>query len=138
LPAALTAARGAQAESRPGSCWEALASTSRPRTSRQPPALARHKQHPHSTQTPPHLAPPPCSPASLPCSFMSANDITSAQMKPRSKSEWMAPAACGALVCSRICQQRTCGKGRQSLCAFLGVWWLGSEDRASEAHKTRA
>lgn len=47
-------------------------------------------------------------PASLPCSFMSAKAMISAQMNPRSKSVWMAPAACGALVCSRICQQRTC------------------------------
>ena len=36
--------------------------------------------------------------ASEPASLRSANAIVSAMMKPRSKSLWMTPAACGALV----------------------------------------
>lgn len=40
---------------------------------------------------------------------MSTNErkTTSAQMKPLSKSVWIAPAACGALVWRRICQHFT-------------------------------
>ena len=33
--------------------------------------------------------------------------VTSAQIKPLSKSEWMAPAAWGAFDCRRICQHLT-------------------------------
>lgn len=75
--------------------------------------LPRSKAQPTGTHPNPAGQPvnhPLNSPASLPCSFMSSKLMISAQMKPRSKSEWMAPAACGALVCSRICQQRTCGR----------------------------
>ena len=36
--------------------------------------------------------------ASVPQALRSSNAMTSARMKPRSKSEWILPAACGAYV----------------------------------------
>uniref|UniRef100_A0A182V1R3 Uncharacterized protein n=1 Tax=Anopheles merus TaxID=30066 RepID=A0A182V1R3_ANOME len=45
--------------------------------------------------------------ASLPSSLKSAKCITSAMMKPFSKSVWMRPAACGALVAFWIVQAFT-------------------------------
>ncbi len=51
--------------------------------------------------------PPAFTAASLPRAFKSSNDMTSAMIKAFSKSEWMTPAACGALVFLRIVQART-------------------------------
>jgi hypothetical protein len=44
---------------------------------------------------------------SVPASFSSSNAITSAQMKPFSKSVWMVPAACGAFMPLRSVQHFT-------------------------------
>lgn len=43
-----------------------------------------------------------------PAAPRAAAALTSAQMKPLSKSVWMTPAPCGALVSFRICQHLTC------------------------------
>lgn len=65
---------------------------------------------------------------SLPSSLKSWNFITSAIMKPFSKSVWILPAACGALVpfCHREGKERTnelFWRRWITACWRQGVWW---------------
>lgn len=65
---------------------------------------------------------------SLPSSLKSWNFITSAIMKPFSKSVWIFPAACGALVpfCHREGKERTnelFWRRWITACRRQGVWW---------------
>lgn len=95
------------------------------------PELRRDCQLHWSQETSPHPPAPwllTLTALSLPSSLKSWNFITSAIMKPFSKSVWIFPAACGALV--PFCH----GEGRErtnelfcrrwiTACRRQGVWW---------------
>lgn len=95
------------------------------------PELRRDCQLHWSQETSPHPPAPwllTLTALSLPSSLKSWNFITSAIMKPFSKSVWIFPAACGALVpfCHREGKERTnelFWRRWITACRRQGVWW---------------